>query len=67
MHTKYNVQLNSPQLAYNINMKKYYSTVIQKNKIITYYFNNNQNYNKTSYNKTSYNRIYFPSKSISYP
>jgi len=65
MHnTKYNVQLNSPQLAYNINMKKYYSTVIQKNKIITYYFNTN---NIQNYNKTSYNRIYFPAQSISYP
>ena len=45
-------------------MKKYYSKVIQKNKIITYYFNTN---NIQNYNKTSYNRMYYPAESISYP
>jgi hypothetical protein len=53
---KYNVQLNSPQLAYNVNAHKYYLEVINKNKI---------NSNKIQeYNKTSYSRIYVPEKSI---
>ena len=57
---KYNIQLNSPQLAYNINMKKYYLSIIKKNKIIDTNYNNN-------YFRTSYSRIYVPSKSITYP
>jgi len=62
--SKYNIQLNSPQLAYNINMKKYYLSIIKKNKIIDNNYNNNYNNN---YFRTSYSRIYVPSKSITYP
>ena len=58
---KYNIQLNSPQLAYNINMKKYYLKVIEKNKIISHF-----NYNNNT-TKSSYSRIYVPSQSITYP
>jgi hypothetical protein len=59
-YTKYNFQLNSPQLAYNINTKKYYLKIIKKNNYLS------NNYNNNNY-KTSYSRIYFPSKSITYP
>ena len=30
----YNIYLNSPQLAYNANKKKYYESIIKKNKQI---------------------------------
>ena len=55
----YNIQLNSPQLAYNENIKKYYLNVIKKN---------NLNSKKIEvYNKSSYSRIFYPDESISYP
>jgi hypothetical protein len=53
----YNIYLNSPQLAYQANKKKYYLQVIQKNKIIT-----NQPFKQYTpiYFNTGYNRIYNP-------
>ena len=58
---KYNSQLNSPQLAYNINMKKYYLSVINKNNE-----NNKKIINTRIYFQTGYDRIYVPSQSITY-
>lgn len=53
----YNIYLNSPQLAYNANKKKYYLDLINKN--------NKTNNNKFSkytpqYFNTSYDSIYYP-------
>ena len=56
----YNIYLNSPQLAYNANKKKYYIYVINKNKKIS-------NMKDTKYTplyfRTSYNSIYTPNQS----
>lgn len=56
----YNIYLNSPQLAYNANQKKYYLFVIQKNKII-----NMKNIKKYPpiYFRTSFDDIYYPNQS----
>jgi hypothetical protein len=51
----YNIYLNSPQLAYNANKRKYYNYVIQKNNKI---FNNKFTPYTPLYFNTSYNRIY---------
>jgi hypothetical protein len=53
----YNIQLNSPQLAYQQNMKKYYKTVIYKNNKI---FNRKFKPYTPLYFQTSYDRIYYP-------
>jgi len=57
----YNIYLNSPQLAYNANKKKYYIYVINKNKKIS-------NIKDTKYTpfyfRTSYNSIYNPNEEI---
>jgi len=57
----YNIYLNSPQLAYNANKKKYYIYVINKNKKIS-----NMKYSNytPSYFRTSYNSIYNPNEEI---
>lgn len=57
----YNIYLNSPQLAYNENKKKYYKYIIQKNKKIQ-----NQKFKKYTpqYYYSSYNSIYNPSQII---
>ena len=58
----YNIYLNSPQLAYNQNIKKYYKYIIQKNTKIQ-----NQKLKKKyppSYYLTSYNLIYTPNQII---
>jgi hypothetical protein len=53
----YDIQRNNAQLAYNINKKKYYESIIIKNQAIQ---------NKTitkyppSYFMTSYNLMYYP-------
>ena len=60
MYIMYNIQLNSPQLAYNFNIKKYYLEIIKKNNLL-------KNKIKKNSTQTSYNRIYVPYKSISYP
>lgn len=58
---KYNIYLNSPQLALQANNKKYYQNVIIQNQ---------QNMNKTinryppSYFKTSYNSYYLPNRIV---
>ena len=56
----YNIYLNSPQLAYNANKKKYYIYVINKNKKIS-------NMKDTKYTplyfRTSYDLIYNPNQS----
>jgi hypothetical protein len=53
----YNIQLNSPQLAYQQNIRKYYKYVINKNNKIF-----NKKFQKYSplYFQTSYDRIYMP-------
>ena len=53
----YNIYLNSPQLAYNANQKKYYTYVINKNKKIL-----NKPFKPYTplYFNTSYNSIYKP-------
>ena len=50
---KYNIFLNSPQLAINYNKKKYYLNIINNNKII-------KPFNKTILPQSSYSLIYFP-------
>jgi hypothetical protein len=57
----YNIYLNSPQLAYNANMKKYYINLIKKNNKI---INKKFELYKPQYYYTSYSRIYNPSKII---
>ena len=62
----YNIYLNSPQLAYNQNIKKYYKYIIQKNTKIQN-INENQKLKKKyppSYYLTSYNSIYNPNQII---
>ena len=58
----YNIYLNSPQLAYNANKKKYYQYIIQKNKEIA----NKKFTNYTPlYFNTSYNKIFqYPNLSV---
>jgi hypothetical protein len=51
----YNIYLNSPQLAYEANMKKYYRKVITKNNKI---FNKKFSPYKPIYYETSYSRIF---------
>jgi hypothetical protein len=53
----YNIYLNSPQLAYEANKKKYYKYVIKNNNKI---FNNKFGPYKPTYYVTSYKRIYSP-------
>ena len=50
---------NNPQIAYNINKKKYYYALIQKNKIIL-----NSKFKKYTpiYFRTGYDSIYYPNK-----
>lgn len=50
---KYNIYLNSPQLAVNSNKKQYYLNIINNNKII-------KPFNKTTLPQTSYSLIYYP-------
>ena len=59
----YNIYLNSPQLAYNANTKKYYKNVINNNKLLY-----NRKFKKYTplYFTTSYNRIFTPNYII-YP
>lgn len=57
----YNIYLNSPQLAYNQNIKKYYKYIIQKNKKIQ---NHQIKKYPPSYYLTSYNSIYYPNQII---
>jgi hypothetical protein len=61
INIKYNIYLNSPQLAVNANRKKYYLQVIQNNN--NYINRPFQNYTP-SYYKTSYSRILFPVREI---
>jgi len=56
-----NIYLNSPQLAYNANKKKYYIYVIKKNNKI---FNTKPNKYSPLYFQTSYNSIYYPNESL---
>ena len=58
----YNIQLNSPQLAYNLNKKKYYLYVINKNNKIK----NKPITPKYSplYYKTGYDLIFNPNEII---
>ena len=56
----YNIYLNSPQLAYNANKKKYYIYVINKNKKI---LNMKDTKYTPLYFRTSYNSIYNPNQS----
>ena len=51
----YNIYLNSPQLAYDANKRKYYKYIIQKNNKI---FNKKFTPYSILYFNTSYNRIY---------
>lgn len=53
----YNPYRNSPQLAYNLNQKKYYLYLIEKNKKI---INKPFTPYTPAYFYTSYDRIYFP-------
>lgn len=57
----YNIYLNSPQLAYNANKKKYYKYVIQQNNKI---FNKKFTRYTPLYFGTSYNSIYYPNQII---
>ena len=53
----YNIQLNSPQLAYQQNKKKYYKMVINKNNKLF-----NQKFKKYSplYFVTAYDKMFMP-------
>jgi len=53
----YNIYLNSPQLAYQANKRKYYKYVINNNNKI---FNSKFKPYTPLYFQTSYNRIYNP-------
>jgi len=53
----YNIYLNSPQLAYNANKKKYYKNVIKLNNKI---FNEKFTPYKPTYFLTGYNKIFSP-------
>jgi hypothetical protein len=53
----YNIYLNSPQLAYNANKKKYYINIIKLNNKI---FNSKFKPYKPSYFITSYDKIFNP-------
>ena len=53
----YNIYLNSPQLAYNANKKKYYRNVINKNNLL---FNKKFQPYSPIYYQTSYSRIIYP-------
>jgi hypothetical protein len=57
----YNIYLNSPQLAYNANKKKYYIYVINKNKQLS---EKKINQYSPYYFRTSYNSIYNPNEEI---
>jgi hypothetical protein len=57
----YNIYLNSPQLAYNANKKKYYIYVINKNKKIS---NMKDRKYTPLYFRTSYDSIYTPNQII---
>jgi hypothetical protein len=57
----YNIYLNSPLLACNLNRKKYYINIINKNNKI---INKKFELYKPEYYYTSYSRIYNPSKII---
>ena len=54
---KYNIYLNSPQLALQANTKKYYEGVIQKNQEI---MNKPIRKYPPSYYRTSYNLMFYP-------
>lgn len=54
---KYNIYLNSPQLALQANTKKYYEGVIQKNQEI---MNKPIRKYPSSYYRTSYNLMFYP-------
>ncbi len=57
----YNIYLNSPQLAYNVNQRKYYEYVIkQNNKLYTPQF---KSYSPL-YFSSGYQRIYRPNEII---
>jgi len=53
----YNIYLNSPQLAYNANARKYYNNVIKLNNKL---FNKKLSKYGPLYFQTSYDRIYTP-------
>jgi hypothetical protein len=57
----YNIYLNSPQLAYNANIKKYYRHVIKDN---TKILNKTYSSYKAPYFYTSYSRIHNPYKVV---
>jgi hypothetical protein len=57
----YNIYLNSPQLAYNANIKKYYRHVIKDNNKI---LNKRDSSYKAPYFYTSYSRIQYPYKVV---
>ena len=59
----YNIYLNSPQLAYNANQKKYYKYIINKNNKL---FNHKFTKYSPVYFRTAYNSIYYPNI-VTYP
>jgi hypothetical protein len=60
---RYNIYLNSPQLAVNENKRKYYKRIIEENKQIRSVIHPKKY--SPLYFRTAYNSIYYPNVIVS--